>query len=115
MELTIHLYRKGDTWYFDDPAKDVYEEPFVEGSSEVISEMQIRLGLPGDTLALTFSDRKFSEYQFCMEWRECRENGTWNKYRVKGTGMDGWLCPVLLKYFEEPPVKLYIAVDLCAE
>ena len=37
--------------------------PFVEGSSELITEIQKREGLPGDTLSITFADKPFPESQ----------------------------------------------------
>ena len=39
-----------------------------------------------------------------------REEGGGNVYRWAEKGMEGWLCPALLRYFTEPPEKLYIQV-----
>lgn len=34
-----------------------------------------------------------------------------NDYRVEETGSEGWLCPALLKFYEEAPETLYFAVE----
>jgi hypothetical protein len=31
-------------------------------------------------------------------------------YRWPDKGMEGWLCPALLRYFSEAPAKLYVQV-----
>ena len=55
-KTTLHLYYRNGTWLFDDVEKDVYQEPFVEGSSEIISKIKEELGLSGDALNIEFSD-----------------------------------------------------------
>ena len=34
------------------------------------------------------------------------DGGYW--YKLEGTTLKGWLCPVLLEYFDEAPLKLYL-------
>lgn len=34
--------------------------------------------------------------------------GSGNVYRWNKKAMEGWLCPALLKYFEQAPVELHI-------
>jgi hypothetical protein len=34
--IRLHLYKQGSTWIFDDTAHNIKQEPFVEGSSEMI-------------------------------------------------------------------------------
>lgn len=55
-----------------------------------------------------FSAGYFPDAQLVLEW--VREEGGGNVYRWPEKGMEGWLCPALLKYFEEPPEKLYVQV-----
>jgi hypothetical protein len=39
---------------------------------------------------------------------DIESGGTW--YEQEGTGMKGWLCPALFKYYPDAPDKLYIKV-----
>lgn len=41
-----------------------------------------------------------------------REEGGGNVYRWTEKGMEGWLCPALLRYFEQAPAKLYVQVKV---
>jgi hypothetical protein len=34
-----------------------------------------------------------------------------NVYRWVGSGMEGWLCPALFKYFAEAPQEIYLKVE----
>lgn len=111
MIKTLHLYNQDGTWLFDDADKQVYEEPFVEGSSEIISEIQTQLGYSGDFLSITFSDDPFDGCQYRLQWKDSRESGTWNLYYSEELQMEGWLCPVLLKYFEKVPERLYVSAQ----
>jgi len=110
MKQTLHLYKVNDTWLFDDPEKDITAEPFVEGSSELISTLMTMQGISSKKLGLTFSDSSFTGYQDVLSWKDSRENKTWNLYESKTLKMEGWLCPVLLNYFDTPPKKLYVAI-----
>ena len=110
MTQTLNLYKNNATWLFDDPEKDIVAEPFVEGSSELITAIQGQMGLSGSTLSVSFSDEPFPESRFKLEWRDSRDDGTWNQYYSKRLDMENWLCPVLLRYFQKAPKKLYMAV-----
>lgn len=111
MQTTLHLYNRNGTWLFDDAEKGVFEEPFVEGSSEIISEIQNQLGYSGDSLSITFSDNPYDGYQKVLEWKDTREGGTWNQYYSEDLKMYGWLCPVLMKYFVRAPDRLYVSIQ----
>ena len=41
-----------------------------------------------------------------MAWKREEHNGNW--YYSEALGMEGWLCPVLLKYFESAPPRIYV-------
>ncbi len=115
MIKTLNLYNRRGIWLFDDVEKHITEEPFVEGSSEIITEIQKRTGCSGNTISLTFSDVPFPTFQHELSWRSSRDEDTWNLYRVDAFQMGGWLCPVLLRYFDTPPEKLYVAIAGCGE
>jgi len=110
MIKTLHLYNRRGTWLFDDAEKQIVEEPFVEGSSEIITEIQKRTGCTGHTISLTFSNLPFPTCQHLLSWKCSRDEGTWNLYRVDAFQMGGWLCPVLLQYFDKVPEKLYVTI-----
>ena len=57
---------------------------------------------------LTFSAGPFPGYQ--KRFDRVREEMGGNYYRMEGSEMEGWLCPALLKYFEEPPKEIYVQV-----
>lgn len=97
----IEPYRKYGTWVFDDPKVDLHEEPFVAGIPEMIDTM----AGDHDRLRLTFSSEAFPDYQLRLKRREEEHGGTW--YELDG-GIRGWLCPALLKYFDEAPDELYV-------
>ena len=110
MEQIISIYNLEGVWLFDDFEKDIIEEPFVEGSSEIISMLMEKLGINSDKLVMTFSDSSFTGYQDVLSWKASRENKTWNLYKSKVSNMEGWLCPVLFQYYGIPPVKLYVHI-----
>ena len=108
MEQIISIYNFEGIWLFDDYEKDVLGEPFVEGSSEIIFSLMAISGISSNKLVMTFSDIPFTGYQDVLSWKDSRECKTWNLYESKILKMEGWLCPVLLKYFDTPPKKLYV-------
>jgi hypothetical protein len=57
--------------------------------------------------ALYFSDVPFPKFD--AELVRLREDAGGNWYRERSTGMEGWLCPALFKYFDVAPQRLYLA------
>ena len=53
-----------------------------------------------------FSASYFPDAQIVVEW--VKADGGGNVYRWKEKEMEGWFCPALLRYFSEPPAKLFI-------
>jgi hypothetical protein len=102
-------------WAFDDEARGLEREPFVLGASERITE------LLGDSLGwrglekarqggflLLFSERPFDAYQ--ARYYLVREEGGGHVYQ-DDWGREAWLCPALLKFFDEAPHALYARVE----
>ena len=104
-ELTV--WREKDTWYFDDKEKGIEREPFVSGSSEIITTMKMYLGIKTKKVRIQFSDEEDFEYRFVLDHEEYKELN-WNLYRDRLFKMRGWLCPVLYRYFDEAPKILYL-------
>ena len=96
MKQIIKIYNNAGVWQFDDFEKDVEGEPFVEGSSDIISMLIQKLKISTDKPVLTFSDSNFKGYQEQLIWIDSKENKTWNLYKSKVVNMEGWLCPVLV-------------------
>jgi hypothetical protein len=57
---------------------------------------------------MIFSGTPFPGHQFRLEWR--REEGAGNVYYSRELDAEGWLCPALLRYFEAPPLVIYVQV-----
>ncbi len=110
MVKRLDAYKNGEVWLFDDEEKHIEREPFVEGSSCLISEIQRRNGLSGDTLSITFSDEPLDHDMHELIWKDSRDDDSWNQYYSPILDMYGWLCPVLLVYFDEAPRKLYVSL-----
>jgi hypothetical protein len=92
-------------WVFDDAAAGLREEPFISGADVIIERMVADIPNARDGFTLLFSGGAFPGYQLELEWVRADMSGNW--YRSQALGMEGWLCPALLKYFESPPDKLY--------
>lgn len=76
MNQSIHrigtIYKDGEGWYYDDPSKGVYREPFVLGTDELIEKVCRLLGVP--TLkAIEFwegnSQEREDTHTFKGKWR----------------------------------------------
>jgi hypothetical protein len=104
----IKPYRWEGMWVFDDPAVGLVREPFVGGADTMIDVATARLPNANRGFIAVFSASYFPDAQIVLEW--AREDGGGNVYRWPEKGMEGWLCPALLRYFTEPPAKLYVQV-----
>ena len=108
----IHPYWSDGMLVFDDPAKGLEQEPFVEGADTVLSDIASRrLGEDPDKFTVLFSGQKFRGSTDHAVWVRAEDNG--NVYRhtgLLGSEFEFWLCPALLKYFDEPPQELHIKI-----
>ncbi len=103
--VAIHPYMKEGIWVFDDAAVGLREEPFISGADTIIDRMVADIPDAREGFTLLFSGSAFPGYQLELTWVRADMSGNW--YRSPILGMEGWLCPALLKYFESPPAKLY--------
>jgi len=106
--FVIKPYRWEGLWVFDDPAVGLVREPFVGGAETMIDVATARLPNAERGFLAVFSPSQFPGAQIVLDW--VGQEGGGNVYRWPEKGMKGWLCPALLRYFEEPPAKLYIQV-----
>ena len=103
--VAIHPYKSHGMWVFDDAAVGLREEPFVSGADTISDHMVRDVPDPASGFTLLFSAEPFPGCGLELAWVRADLSGNW--YRADAIGMEGWLCPALLKYFDEPPPRLY--------
>jgi hypothetical protein len=107
--MTIRPYRWNGLWVFDDESVGLHREPFVAGADTIIDAAVARLDIPNADqgfLAL-FSAEKFPGHNLELTWTRSEDGGRSNYYHDPAANLEGWLCPALLKYFPQPPKKIY--------
>jgi hypothetical protein len=62
-----------------------------------------------DGFRLLFSAQPFPGFQEELSW--VREEYEGNRYRWAKRGAEGWLCPALLKYFDQAPERIYVRFE----
>ena len=103
--IAIHPYKYKGLWVFDDAAVGLVREPFVSGADTIIDRFVAKIPDAESGFTLIFSAGPFPGYHVELDWVRAEFSGNW--YRSGALGMEGWLCPALLKYFESPPKKIY--------
>jgi hypothetical protein len=104
----IQPYRYLDMWVFDDPRVGLTAEPFVGGADTMIDRITAEIPNADRGFNMVFSGIAFPGHQFRLEWR--REDGTGNIYYSPDLDAEGWLCPALLRYFEQRPSEIFVQV-----
>ncbi len=104
---TIRPYWDGATWVFDDPQRGLVREPFVGGTPDMIDRALVEAGLPPrQPFSAVFSDREFPGWHIVLERVREESGGMWYRW----AGMEGWLCPALLRYFDAAPRRIYCQI-----
>lgn len=113
--LTLYPYLlNGTCWVFDDERTGLKEEAFVCGITEMITRVVTakRLPNPQAGFTMTFADRPFDGHDVELRWlRPDPAEGNWYAGDVLGEHMEGWLCPALLLYFQDPPPRLFVRCE----
>ncbi len=109
--MMIQPYWSDDlsTWVFDDPAVGLKSEPFVSGAEKVLDLLTQDIRNARDGFRLFFSASPFPGFQRSLTL--IREENGGGRYGLDNSTMEGWLCPMLFKYFTEAPAKLYARVE----
>jgi hypothetical protein len=102
----IAPYKYLGMWVFDDPRVGLVQEPFVSGADSMIDRVVADIPDAVHGFTLIFSGTPFPGHQYRLDWRRGESGGNW--YYAEALDMEGWLCPALLRYFEEPPRQLYV-------
>jgi hypothetical protein len=104
----IAPYRYLNTWVFDDARVGLVQEPFVSGADSIIDQAVAHIPDARSGFLMLFSSSPFPGYEFRLEWRRSESDGNW--YFSADFGLEGWLCPALLRYFDQPPKELFVQV-----
>jgi hypothetical protein len=104
----ISPYKFKGQWVFDDPEKELVKEPFVAGADTIIDKLVRDIPDAKKGFTLIFSEHMFPGSQTALAWMGAELKGNW--YKDRSTGMLGWLCPALMKYFDEVPQVIYVQV-----
>jgi hypothetical protein len=97
------------TWVFDDPAVGLRLEPFVSGAEKVLDLLTQGIPRARDGFCLFFSASPFPGFQRSLTLK--REENGGGRYGLDDSTMEGWLCPMLFKYFSQAPAKLYAKAE----
>jgi hypothetical protein len=81
-------------------------EPFISGTDTL--ERLAHLARADHGFLTVFPASYFPDAQIVLEW--LREEGGGNVYGWAEKEMEGWLCPALLRYFEQASAKLHVQV-----
>ncbi len=105
--MVIFPYRHKGMWVFDGEDVGLRKEPFVSGADTIIDHAVDTLGIQNARkgFRLVFSANPFPDYHRKLDWLREGDGGNW--YASEQFDMEGWLCPALLKYFEEAPKEIY--------
>lgn len=106
--FVIKPYKWEGLWVFDDPRVGLDKEPFIAGADTMIDVATAGIPNAEQGFLALFSATEFPGHQIALEW--VKEYALGNVYRWEEKGMEGWLCPALLRYFPEPPRILFIQV-----
>jgi hypothetical protein len=104
----IAPYRRHGLWVFDDPKVGLLQEPFVAGADKIIDHMTASIPNAASGFTMLFSADPFPGHQYRFEL--LRPEGSGHVYGSRDPAMEGWLCPALLRYFDQPPKELYVEV-----
>ena len=104
----IAPYKYLDMWVFDDPRVGLLQEPFVAGADTMIDRVVADIPNADRGFTLIFSAAPCPGSQLRLEWRRAGDSGNW--YFAPELGIEGCLCPALLKYFDEAPKEIHIQV-----
>lgn len=99
-------------WVFDDEAKGLKREGLIAGIDLMLDEIMIKRG--GKKFVIVFGDGPFPGHTMTLEKTydaidaEGKPYGTW--YNCPQLDIEGWLCPALLEYYQQPPETIYVEV-----
>ena len=106
----IFPYKMGGIWAFNDEEKELDREPYVGEMNVLIDKHTTHIPGAEKGFRLLFSANAFPGHTLTFQWTGEESNGNWYICLELG-GEPGWLCPALLKYFDNPPDTLCIKAE----
>ena len=102
----LHPYKYHGQWVFDDETTGLVREAFVAGADTMIDTATSGIPNAQEGFLMLFSSAPFPGHQVHLNW--VREESGGNIYSWEEKNIEGWLCPALLKYFEEAPKEIFV-------
>lgn len=81
----------------------------MSGADTLIDRLVADMPDAAGGFRLLFSASPFPGYRAKLEWRRAEYDGNW--YYCPEFEMEGWLCPALLKYFDQAPKEIYVKAE----
>lgn len=112
MYQVIHPYKmQNGGWVFDDADKGLVEEGLVAGVDTILDAICDQYGLdPRVGFDVGFSSESIDDAVAIfrkLEEIDGRPDLFGTNYVDEISGVQGWLCPNLLQYFDSPPERIY--------
>jgi hypothetical protein len=105
--FVISPYFKHGTWVFDDPRRNLVEEPFVAGVPEIITLLVADIPNAQSGFRLTFSAAPFPGHKLVVTRGKAESGGFW--YITSRS--DRMALPRSLQVLSKAPEKLYVRAD----
>jgi len=102
-------YKYEGTWVFGDLAVGLAREPFVPEMDEMMTRLTRSVSNVEAGFSLLYSNRPFPGCAARLEWRREGYGGNW--YHCPQFEIEGWLCPALLKDFDQAPTTLHATAE----
>jgi len=107
--FSIRPYRYQNMWVFDDERVALVKEPFVMGIPAIIDRAVAHLPNAAEGFTVLFNSTGLPEADIVL--RKLHEDAGGNWYESEATGMKGWLCPALYKYYSVAPDRLFVKIQ----
>jgi len=104
--FAINPYKWKGMWVFDDPSVQLKKEPFVQGADTLLDILTNN----GNECVLLFSTIDVPGFEHTINKTGNLSGGTTYNYKTDKINHDLWLCPALLKYYNNPPEKIHFKV-----
>ena len=108
--MVINPYKYKGQWVFDDDRVGLVKEPFVAGADTFLDMVTDN----AESCKIVFSKHSVPGYNVALNKMKPEAGGTiyevWDP--IQFNGFELWLCPALLKYFKEPPLRLYAEITV---
>jgi len=104
----IRPYRYEGCWVFDDAARNLHCEPFVDETNAVLDLLTQDIPSASAGFTLQFSARPFPGHNLVLVRLREEFQGWW--YQVEGTEQQGWFGPPIHAYFQTAPERIYAKI-----